>query len=244
MTESKLQGFKAAVRDNGWGVLPGFLGDALLRSARTEAERLLQCPRLFSKRSARGGVVASKRRSDRVEPVLDLSPFFAELARNEALAEAARALLGPTAQLMKDKLIVKPPGAGGYALHQDAAYWQQLGLPLDAFVTLVICLDPMTRDNGCIEMASGANWSLLTAEGVIDDPQDDDVDEFTDAVAAAGDLIAIGALTPHRSGRNETNRSRRALFLSFAADPKPGLYDRYADFRSAVRASSPRVSGR
>lgn len=60
-----------------------------------------------------------RRVPERLDPVIDASPVFAELARDERVLRVARALLGENVVLFKDKLIVKTPGTMGYRTHQD-----------------------------------------------------------------------------------------------------------------------------
>ena len=115
-------------QSHGWMTVPGFLGPDELDLLRNEADRLLQEKRHFD---MRGGVPFSPTRSDRLDPVIDLSPSFAALAADPRVTGLAATVLGGQPQLMKDKFIAKPPGA---AVQEDG----RLGagragaLPIDA----------------------------------------------------------------------------------------------------------------
>ena len=62
------------------------------------------------------------------------------------------AIYGDEACLFKDKLIFKPPGAKGYALHQDFMGWN--GFP-ESFVTVLVPIDAADEENGCTEVFPG-----------------------------------------------------------------------------------------
>lgn len=165
-------------------------------------------------------------RSDRLDPVIDLSPLFAATARSAKLRGLAEELLGGPPEFFKDRLVVKHEGAIGYGPHQDGAYWQGYGVPCDRFVTLAIHLDPAAEANGAIECTDGQHLGLLTEPGIVADPDPDLLAPFTPALARPGDVLAIHSLTPHRSGPNRTQASRRILFFVYALG-SPGLYERY-----------------
>src|SRR5690606_14092936 len=155
--------------EDGWALFAGFLGADEVAGLLAEADRLLAMPDLFAER---GAVVNSQRRSDRLDPVIDLSPAFAAVARDRRLLALASELLGGEAQLFKDKFIAKPPGAIGYAAHQDGAYWPGMGLDPGRFLTAALFLDDAGKDNGAIECASGQHRRLLTDGDRIADPDE------------------------------------------------------------------------
>ena len=218
-------------RNDGWALFAGFLGADEVAGLLAEADRLLAMPELFSER---GAVANSQRRSDRLDPVIDLSPAFAAVARDSRLLALASELLGGEAQLFKDKFIAKPPGAIGYSAHQDGAYWPEMGLDPGRFLTAALFLDPAGADNGAIECASGRHRALLTAPDRIADPDEAAIGGFTTVEAAAGDLLMIHALTPHRSGTNRSPRMRRALLFTYGVDPRPDLYAAYQQHRTRI----------
>jgi ectoine hydroxylase-related dioxygenase (phytanoyl-CoA dioxygenase family) len=81
-----------------------------------------------------------------------LSPAFAKLALGERTVGATSSLYGERACLFKDKLIFKPPGAAGYALHQDYTSWDSFP---ESFVTVIVAIDPSSAQNGATEIFPG-----------------------------------------------------------------------------------------
>lgn len=217
----------------GWSLVCGFLGQGELGLLRDEADRLWTDQRLFG---LRGAVPNSATRSDRLDPVIDVSPPFAVLAKDPRLLAEVEQVLGCAAQLMKDKFIAKPPGMGGYATHQDGAYWPGMGLDPSRFLTAVIFLDDATVENGAIECFPGHHHSLLTDPDVVADPDEMQLGKSTAIEARAGDLLLLHALTPHRSGPNRSTGMRRTLLFTYGVDPRPNLYDVYKQFQQKARS--------
>lgn len=222
--------FRYAWEHNGWAMVPGFLEADEVAALRRESDRLCENPALFE---ARGSVLNSTARNDRLDPVIDVSLPFATFARDRRLHSLVSGVLGGEAQLFKDKFIVKPPGAVGYATHQDGAYWPGLGIDPGQFLTAVLFLDDSAAVNGAIECASGHHRSLLTDPDVIADPDEAALGPFTTVEAKSGDLVLLGALTPHRSGPNRSDSLRRTLLFTYGVDPRPDLYGLYSSNRGA-----------
>ena len=217
---------------NGWCLISGFLHPAELTSLREEAERLCHDKALFDQR---GAVPNSTARSDRLDPVIDLSPTFAGFARDDRLLHLVGQALGGQPQLMKDKFIAKPPGASGYGAHQDAAYWPGLNVDANRFLTAVVFLDDATAEKGAIECASGFHGQLLTDPDEIADPDEATLGDFTMIEARAGDLLLLHSLTPHRSGSNRSDEMRRALLFTYGVDSRPDLYAAYKQLQEELR---------
>jgi len=217
-------------RLRGWTLIPAFLSEDRLVRLRRECDRLMVQPALFDRR---GMVPASPRRSDRLDPVIDVAPEFHALAHDPGLFALIGEALGGEVQLLKDKFIAKPPQTDGYGLHVDAAYWLGLDLDLDRFATAIIFLDDATIDKGPFECASG--WlRLAPADEPIADPDEASVGALVPVEALAGDLLLLHARTAHRSGPNRAAAPRRTLLFSYGVDARPALYQRYQDHRRGM----------
>ena len=213
---------------DGWTLVAGFLGGDELMLLRLEAERLWAQPEMFAHR---GAVANSPTRSDRLDPVIDISEAFKALANDPRLLAVAGGLLGGQAQLMKDKYIAKPPGTTGYTAHQDGAYWQGMELDISRVLTAVLFLDDSPAEKGAIECASGHHRRLLTEPGAVADVDETGLEPFEAIEAQAGDLLLLHALTPHRSGPNRTGAMRRTVMFTYGVDPRPDLYAIYHEAR-------------
>jgi hypothetical protein len=178
------------------------------------------------------------------DPVIDLSPACARLARDERILAVLGDLYGVPARLFKDKLIFKPPGSQGYQLHQDFIAWEDFPR---SFVTVLVALDAASRENGATEVFSGCHRQgyLSPADGMYHDLPLAAVDGATGVLLdlQLGDIALFGCFTPHRSGPNLTAGCRRQLYLSYNAHSDGGerreahyrqfhawLKERYAEY--------------
>jgi 2-aminoethylphosphonate dioxygenase len=149
--------------------------------------------------------------------VSDLSPAFGALRDDPRLRDAAAEAAGRPVVVLKDKLILKPPGADGYALHQDAAYFPAPRPQIDGVIAMV-ALDPSDAANGGLALVPGAHDALHSPPGV---PTDCDPSTLAPPEVLAldpGDVVLFSVLTPHGSAANASQSWRRHFFVTFVAD--------------------------
>jgi len=179
-----------------------------------------------------------------VDPVVEVSPAIDAIARDPRVVGLVSAVLGAPALLFKDKLIFKPPGSNGYALHQDFISWP--GFPR-TFTSVALAIDPSTIENGCIEAYAGAH-----VRGYLS-PRDGDFHDLPEHLVAdaplvrlelaPGDAAVFGCFLPHRSSPNRSTQGRRQLYLSYSSEREGGdlrtahyagfhrwLTERYAEY--------------
>lgn len=183
-------------------------------------------------------------RFDCFDPVIDLSEAYARMARDSRLLEIAAAIYEEPAHLFKDKLIYKPPGAKGYALHQDYIGWESFP---ESFLTIMVAIDPADARAGATEVFPGCHKQgcLTPRDGMYHPLPEDKIDLSTGVVLdlRPGDAGVFSGYTPHRSAANQSAHSRRVLYLSYNAQSDGGerrdahyaefigwLKDRYAEY--------------
>jgi hypothetical protein len=205
----------------------------------SECERLWQelSDDLRADRIQYRGGIAGGRVADRIDPVVDISPAFGRLAADPRIVDAATALLGAPAALMKAKLITKRPGTMGYLPHQDFPYWEHLGIGADAMLSVQVSIDRATPDNGALEVYPGLQRTRLPAPPGA--PLDTDVralEAHSSEVVASepGDLLFFHSMTPHRSGPNRAGHPRRTLYLTYVGGVGAEIYEQYR-MSAAVR---------
>jgi ectoine hydroxylase-related dioxygenase (phytanoyl-CoA dioxygenase family) len=183
-------------------------------------------------------------RFDCFDPVIDLSDACERIARDPKLLEIVGALYGEPACLFKDKLIFKPAGALGYRLHQDYISWKSFPT---TFLTVIVAIDAADATNGATEVFPGCHRQgcLSARDGNYHQLPDEAVDLSKGVVLelAPGDIAVFSGYTPHRSGPNRSDQSRRLLYLSYNAASDGGdqrnahyaefhrwLHQRYAEY--------------
>lgn len=143
-------------------------------------------------------------------------------------------LMGEPYTLFKDKLNFKWPGGGAFSPHQDYPAFAPFGP--NEHITAMICIDPATLENGCLQVAE--NWK----DTFKDDSSLDLIDleeghaiipyveggkkhgsiqeRYVEKISwlplktSPGDLVLIDSYVPHYSESNHSNSSRRAMFFT------------------------------
>jgi hypothetical protein len=241
----------AQLRDyerDGFLIVRGLFSPAEIAAVAAEADALLRLTDLMHSDNIRcrwqPHVETDACLFETFDPVIDLAPACAALARDERLLGLAAALYGEPAHLFKDKLIWKPPGARGCDLHQDYIGWPNFP---KTFLTAAVAVDPCDAENGTTELFAGLHrrgylspedgmYHALPPEAIADCP-------VASLELAPGDVALFGCFVPHRAPPNRSARWRRLLYLSYNADSDGGdqrdahyrefhawLRERYAEY--------------
>lgn len=179
------------------------------------------------------------------DPISDLSPVALEITQDRRILDCLHDLYGEPAELFKDKLIYKPPGALGASLHQDWIAWP--GFP-QSFLTVLLAIDPFTADSGATEV-----FPRCHTQGYLS-PKDgrhhalelgELPSEPVSLLLEPGDLAILGCFTPHRSGANTSSAARRGYFISYNARSDGGQQHakHYREFHAWLRAKASAEKG-
>lgn len=175
------------------------------------------------------------------DPIADLSPVARAICRDPRILDVLHDLYGEPAELFKEKLIYKPPGAIGATLHQDWIAWP--GFP-ESFLTVLLAIDPFTAESGATEV-----FPRVHTGGCLS-PKDGHHHyvELTDLptepvplLLDPGDIAIFTCFTPHRSAPNHTGSTRRGYFISYNARSDGGdQYEKhYREFHAWLKAKTP-----
>jgi ectoine hydroxylase-related dioxygenase (phytanoyl-CoA dioxygenase family) len=234
------QPWVAEYRARGYVKLPGVFSPQEMDAVREEFDRLFADPTILredSLRSASRQSLISGKVLDRLDPVIDLSEPLKELTQDPRIVSAASAALGEPALLFKDKAIMKPPGAFGYGLHQDYTNWQELPVPPESLLSVLVAIDSGLPANGGLQLYPGLHHRHLRPPekpsdifnpnaGLVDESELGGIPPELVEVAP-GDLVVFSSLAPHFSGPNRSEQKRRTLFLSYSAARFGDVYEVY-----------------
>ena len=178
---------------------------------------------------------------NRIENISPYHDGFAELTN--VLAKPMAQLFGEEAVLFKEKVNFKMPGGDGFKPHQDSqAGWEDYA---KYFISVMVCIDEATIENGCLQMVSGfqnkglyREWEPLT---------DDDMAnmEFIHCPTKPGDIAFFDCYTPHASEPNMTNTTRRLYFATYnKLSEGDHLQQYYADKYKSFPPDIDRIEGK
>ncbi len=139
-------------------------------------------------------------------------------------------LIGPDVRLYWDQAVYKKPRhVADFAWHQDNGY--TFTEPQD-YVTCWLALTDADASNGCPWVLPGLHRNGTFAheqgeEGMVIAGLDHDsiVDRAVCTPAKAGDMVVFSSLTPHMTGPNLTNKTRKAYILQYMADGATRIHD-------------------
>ncbi|MGG1680088.1 phytanoyl-CoA dioxygenase family protein [Neobacillus sp. NRS-1170] len=152
---------------------------------------------------------------NRIENFLPYHSELNELVNGEWMLGLVSQLFGEEAVLFKEKINFKLPGGEGFKPHQDVqAGWDEYGHTLH--ISVAICIDEANENNGCLECALGEHKKGLLGPMYEELPKEAvDKLDWVSYPMQPGDMIIFDSYTPHRSGPNLTDTTRRMIFLTF-----------------------------
>lgn len=163
-----------------------------------------------------GAVIA---RSEDFEPH---HGFLRSLLRSSVITDTVDALFGEPCVLFKEKINYKHAGGGGFAPHQDVTAYPQIS----TCISVMIPLDPADTTNGCLWFTTRTPGTTVeNVRGAIPESWCSE-QEWVPVEVGPGDIVYFDGLAPHRSDTNRSQRSRRAMYVTY--NPRSG-----GDFRNA-----------
>jgi len=179
-----------------------------------------------------------------VSRIENISPFVSGFRNlSDTLKAPVAQLLGEDAVLFKEKVNFKYPGADGFKPHQDqqAGWWDYA----DFFISVMVCIDEATEENGCLQMVAGHHQDGLIREWEPLTDEDTEKMEFVFAPSQPGDVVFFDSYAPHGSEPNMSDSTRRLYFATYNRASAGDLLERYyADKRKSYPPDIERQAGR
>lgn len=226
----------AYYRETGYVILRNVFSPEEVETFSLECDRLANDPAVVIPGNVRtpfrSGAVKVP---ERIDPVVDVSEIFARLAKDPRMVGPVAEIFGNQPNLFKAKIIFKGPGVHGYPIHQDGSWWQGLGMPMNALLSVMVAIDGAARDNGCLEVFPGHHHELRSTPGqnrnmTEAEARGIDLEKPVFVETSPGDVTIFHALTPHRSGTNHSHRSRRQFYLTYSSGAYPDGYESHCDY--------------
>jgi len=197
----------------GYLLVRGGFGSAAMEHITRWSEEIADRPEVsgahwvYHEKSLRDG-------SDLVSRIEKIAPFhagFRELC--EVLRVPVGCLIREEAVLFKEKINFKLPGGDGFKPHQDAqAGWDVYA---DYFVSVFVCIDRSTLENGCLWIAPGHHRRGLFRSWEPMAETDMAGMNFIPVPTEPGDVIFFDSFAPHASEPNLTDSTRRIYYATY-----------------------------
>jgi ectoine hydroxylase-related dioxygenase (phytanoyl-CoA dioxygenase family) len=199
----------AALKEDGFCVIPGVLNSAELELAHVALEVAIQ-----RTTDGLGGtfnpLIDPNANSIRLNNLPDFDPIFVELLRHARALPIMRRLLGPDAYVANFSANIAMPGAGAMRIHSDQALVMPGPWTECLAMNIIWCFDDVRRDNGATRYIPGSHrWQR------IEDVPRDAEERLESFVAPAGSIIAMEGRMWHTSGSNTTKNERRAMAFAY-----------------------------
>jgi len=147
--------------------------------------------------------------------------LYGMFSRNERIVARVEQLLGDEPYHYHSKMIMKEARTGGaWAWHQDYGYWYQNGCLLPDMASVMIAVDPCTRENGCLQVIRGSHLMGRIEHGRFGEQTGADPERVAAALErmervycmmAPGDGLFFHANLLHASEANLSEHERWAL---------------------------------
>lgn len=195
--------------ERGWLILRGAFSEeevAAIDAAAREVEQWGDARGLAHYEQTPAGPAIA--RSEDFEPH---QPHLRGLLRSSLITEMVDLLFGEPGVLFKEKINYKHAGGGGFAPHQDLTAYPQI----ERCVSVMVPLDGADVSNGCLWFTTITPGEVVENErGTIPESWCETADWVALEVEPS-DVVFFDGLAPHRSGTNESDRSRRAMYLTY-----------------------------
>jgi ectoine hydroxylase-related dioxygenase (phytanoyl-CoA dioxygenase family) len=187
-----------------------------------ESEATLQLPEEISQSLSGTLVIVPEakhpKQACRAEDLCTIYPELYHFVRGTVTAYISYILDEPYV-LFKDKINFKWPGGGAFLPHQDFPAYENFG-PRE-HVTAMVCIDPATLENGCLQVAKNWNQGNTILPYVTGGPSHGSIDpkcsnelSWLPLLTSTGDLVLINSYIPHYSEVNHSQKPRRAMFFT------------------------------
>jgi|TARA_B100001057_G_C22761512_1_gene915958 ectoine hydroxylase-related dioxygenase (phytanoyl-CoA dioxygenase family) len=177
----------------------------------------------------------------RIEKLYDKGKELNNL--NEEILKLLKKIFGEKFVIFKDKFNAKPPGGEGFFAHYDGIFhfvddennkkngWYEYG---DFFINVLVALDTCNKENGTIELAKAHKGDF---NQLLENTKNDGTPALTSEIESntffnlinldVGDIVIFSNTCPHRSKKNNSNKSRRILYYTYSLGKNGSKYEKY-----------------
>jgi len=153
--------------------------------------------------------------------------IYGMVARSRRIVDSMEKILDGEVYHYHSKMILKDPEVGGaWTWHQDYGYWYQNGALFPLMSSVMIAVDPATRQNGCLQVLKGSHQmgrldhELTGEQAGANMERVEEARKVLDLVHVEmdpGDGLFFHCNLLHRSDRNASANPRWSLICCYNA---------------------------
>jgi hypothetical protein len=151
--------------------------------------------------------------------------IYGMFSRGRRLVDTMEQLLGDEVYHYHSKMNMKEPRVGGaWAWHQDYGYWYRNGCLFPHMASVMIAVDPATRENGCLQVIRKSHMMGRVDHVLTGDQAGADMERVNAALERlelvyvqmdAGDAVFFHGNLLHRSDQNRSDKPRWVLICCY-----------------------------
>jgi ectoine hydroxylase len=153
--------------------------------------------------------------------------IYGMFARRDRMVGMVQQILDDEPYHYHSKMIVKEPRVGGaWEWRQDYGYWYQNGALMPDLCSVMIAVDPATKENGCLQVIRASHLIGRIDHKLSGDRASADIERVNTALQRMehvycelepGDCVVFHCNTLHRSDANRSERSSRGMICCYNA---------------------------
>ena len=153
--------------------------------------------------------------------------LFGLVGRLSRVVNPVEQVLDGEVYLYHSKVTMKEPRTGGaWAWHQDYGYWYNNGCLFPDMASVMLALDPCTRENGCLQVLDGSHRLGRIDHVKVGDQTGADPERVKEACKVLplvycemepGDGLLFHCNTLHRSDQNHSEYRRTTIICCYNA---------------------------
>ncbi len=177
----------------------------------------------------------------RIEKLYDKGKQLINL--NEKIIDLLNNVFDEKFLIFKDKFNAKPPGGEGFFAHYDGIFhfinsndekkngWYEYG---DFFINALVAIDDCNQKNGALELAKSNKGSF---DQLLENTKKNGTPALTNDFESkisfklidlkVGDMVIFSNTCPHRSKKNDTDKSRRIIYYTYSLAKNGSKYTKY-----------------
>ncbi len=174
--------------------------------------------------------------------------IYGMFARCHRIVDAVEQILADEAYHYHSKMVMKDAQTGGaWAWHQDYGYWYENGVLRPDLCSVMVAVDPASRENGCLQVIRGSHLMGRVNHVLTGDQAGADPERVNEALKRMehvycemepGDALFFHSNVLHASDRNESAQPRWTLICCYNAksnDPyKEAHHPRYTRLKKVA----------